>query len=110
MALDRIRPLKLESPSTGGTQDDAFPTEADHHEDYADLRGIVFQDDASNDELVGCGRDASGNLIFWDDVVSTVKTLSDLLAGGTAFDPNTQIFETSGALVYANNEEIVMKS
>ena len=81
MALDRIRPLKIESPSSGGTQEDAFPTDVNHNEDYADLRGMVFQDDASDDELVGSSRDASGNLIFWDNVVEGIKTLSDVIAG-----------------------------
>ena len=83
MALDRIRPLKIESPASGGTQEDAFPTDADHNEDFADLRGIVFQDDTSDDELVYASRDASGNMIFTDIVTGTVYTLSQLASGGT---------------------------
>jgi len=88
MALDRIRPLKLEDPATGGTELDQFPTEADPNEDYADLRGITFQDDSSNDEDVYLTRDASGNLVFTDKVVGAIKTLSDLVAGSGGLTEN----------------------
>ena len=110
MAKDRIRPLKLESPATGGTQDDAFPTEADPHEDYPDVRGVTFQNDTSNDEDVYLERDASDNLVFKDKVVSTEKTLSDLVAGGTAFDPDDILCSrnTGQTLVSRNDGNVVM--
>jgi hypothetical protein len=81
MAKDRIRPLKLEDPATGGTELDQFPVEVNPNEDYPDVRGITFQDDSSNDEDVFTERDASGNLTFKDKMVGAVQTLSDLVAG-----------------------------
>lgn len=87
MALDRILPLKIESPTSGGTQEDAFPTDVNHNEDYADLRGIVFQDDSSDDELVYASRDASGNMTFTDIVTGTTYTLSQLAAASIPGHP-----------------------
>jgi|GEM_PF-3482140 len=78
MAVDRIRPMKLESPATGGTQDDAFPTEADPNEDYPDVRGVTFQNDSSNDEDVIVSRDASDNLTFIDKVIEDEVSLERL--------------------------------
>jgi hypothetical protein len=77
--VDRVRPLKLEDPQSGGTETDAFPESLNHNEDYVDSRGTVYQNDSSDDELVAVSRDASDNLTFKDDVVSGTKTLSDLL-------------------------------
>lgn len=78
MALDRVQPLKLESPESGGTETDDFPTSMDRNEDYVDCRGVVFQNDSSDDETVYSSRDVSGNMTF-TDVVSGTKTLAQLL-------------------------------
>ena len=43
--VDKIKPLKLESSSTGGTENDWGPTEADPLEDYAGIKGIAFEND-----------------------------------------------------------------
>jgi len=93
LAKDRIRPMKLESPATGGTQDDAFPTEVNPNEDYPDVRGVTFQNDSSNDEVVYVERDASGNMVFADDVVSGEKTLNDLLTAGDDDDQVKVVIE-----------------
>lgn len=78
--VDRIKPLKIESPDSGGTQTDDFPTSVNKNEDFLDCRGIAVQDDSSDDETVRVSRDASGNLTFLDQA-NTVKTLTELLAG-----------------------------
>ncbi len=81
MAKDRIHPLKFESPDTGGTETDEFPNSSDSNEDFVDCRGITIQNDTSDDETVYVSRDSSNNLIFKDGIVSTEKTLTDLIAG-----------------------------
>ena len=42
--MDIIRPLKLESPASGGTELDMFPTETDPTEDYAVAKGVAIED------------------------------------------------------------------
>ena len=87
--VDRIKPLKLESSDSGGTEDDTFPTSADANEDYIDTRGISLQNDSSDDETVAVSRDASNNLTFKDGVVSGTKTLTELLAAGSGVSEET---------------------
>lgn len=83
---DRVRPLKNESPTTGGTQDDqGFPTQVNPNQDALSTQGVVIQKPKASgpieeDELVYIGRDASGNMIFRDAVVGTEKTLTELAA------------------------------
>lgn len=40
---DKIKPLKIESAATGGTQNDGFPTETDPSQDYLATKGIAFE-------------------------------------------------------------------
>lgn len=82
MAFDRVRSLKIEKPSTGGTQTDIYPSTVNTNEDALDVRGLVIQNDTSDDENVIISRDASDNMTFKDGVVSGEQTLSDLLEGG----------------------------
>ena len=63
--MDRIHPLKLETPSTGGTETDNFPTSLNKNEDYIDSRGLVLQNDTSDTETVYLDRDASDNINFY---------------------------------------------
>lgn len=91
MARDRVQSLKIESPGSGGTETDDFPTSLDRNEDFLDCRGVAIQDDSSDDESVILSRDASDNMTFEDGVVSGVKTLSDLLAGGMSPDTHRQL-------------------
>jgi len=88
MALDRVRSLKIEKPSTGGTQTDIYPSTVNPSEDALDVRGIVIQNDTSNDEDVVISRDASDNMTFADGVVAGTKTLTELLAGGSGLTEN----------------------
>lgn len=43
MAVDKIKPLKIENPGTGGTQTDPFPTEVTPTQDYASIKGLAFE-------------------------------------------------------------------
>jgi len=50
MAIDKVKPLKIENPATGGIETDMYPTEIDPLEDYAAVKGLSFED--SDDFLV----------------------------------------------------------
>jgi hypothetical protein len=76
--MDRVRSIKIESPSTGGTQSDRFYRPANPNQDAPDLRGVFLQNDTSSDTSVYLTRDASHNLIFRDPVIGVEKTLSQL--------------------------------
>lgn len=43
--VDKVKPLKIEHSSLGGTEDDPFPVEADPNEDYLAAKGIAFGND-----------------------------------------------------------------
>lgn len=47
MAIDKVKPLKIENPATGGVQTDYYPTELNPAEDYASMKGICFADDSN---------------------------------------------------------------
>jgi hypothetical protein len=57
------------------------------NEDYADVRGVVLQNDSSNDEAVGMER-VNSELKFWDSAAG-VQSLSDLLATGSGISVAT---------------------
>lgn len=64
---DKIKPLKIESPSNGGTQTDYLPTESNPSQDYVSAKGIAFE---HNDNRT-IDLDGSGNIQF-KDVIETV--------------------------------------
>ena len=78
---DRVRPLKLESPASGGTQTDEWPTGIDPNEDHVDARGVFLQNNSSNDEVVHLTRDSSDRLTFKDTENTTPVPLTDLIDG-----------------------------
>ena len=41
--VDKVKPLKYESPSLGGTETDYIPTESDPNEDFVAAKGISFE-------------------------------------------------------------------
>lgn len=47
MPYDKVRLLKIENPSEGGTQTDWGPTEIDVTEDYAVVKGVIFENNDS---------------------------------------------------------------
>lgn len=81
MAIDRVHPLKLEDPTTGGDDTDQFPTELDPQEDHIECAGIVLDDLDNRDEAVRVYREGD-DMRFQDVSNSTPVTLSDLLSGG----------------------------
>lgn len=46
--VDKVKPLKLESPSLGGTETDPFPTETDPAEDYLACAGVSLGNSDTN--------------------------------------------------------------
>lgn len=105
MTLDKIHPLKMETIESGGDSDDDYPTSADSNHDFIDVRGVVIQDNTSNDDAVVLGRE-SGNMMFQDEHVPPVS-LSALTAGG--FDFNNIVWDVAGGVVYANDENAVTR-
>lgn len=99
---DRVRLLKNESPSTGGTQDDAgFPSQLRPNQDAPSVRGLFLQkyDGGTTpveDEEVYFTRDASGNMVFRDPVVGAEKTLDELSqsAGGGITESQHEALDT----------------
>lgn len=54
MPVDRIKPLKIENPATGGVETDLFPTEANPLEDYLSIKGLTYEDlDTFRSEKLG---------------------------------------------------------
>lgn len=45
--VDKVKPLKLENPSTGGTETDSFPTETNTTEDYLACYGVALENSDS---------------------------------------------------------------
>jgi hypothetical protein len=41
--VDRVKPLGIESSSTGGSEDEQIPTEMNPLEDYVAVKGIAFE-------------------------------------------------------------------
>lgn len=72
--VDRIRPLKLESPATGGSDDDTFPTAANPAQDYAAVKGIAFEDD-NNTRIE---KDADGDIVIDSAPAGVVKLRSPI--------------------------------
>jgi len=86
MALDKVKPLKLESPDTGGTENDQFPTSLDPSEDYVECRGIVLDDETHADESTVISRD-DVDMTFKDGNNTTPVTLTALIAGTGGLTP-----------------------
>jgi hypothetical protein len=78
--IDRVQPLKLEDPGTGGGETDQFPTELNPQEDHLECAGVVFDDVSHRDETTRVWRDGA-DLKFLDQNNPTAHTLSYLLAG-----------------------------
>ena len=79
--VDRVQPLKIESPDTGGTDVDSFPTGVNVHQDYLECAGVALQDVAHRDETTLVFRDDL-DMKFKDGNNPVPVTLTDLLAGG----------------------------
>jgi len=84
--MDKVRPLKIEKISGGGSQDNIYPHDLNPNEDAVEARGIVLQSDSSSDDAVVVSRDASNNMTFKDGAVPAGKTLAELASGGGGDD------------------------
>jgi hypothetical protein len=80
---DKIKPLKIENPASGGTQTDFLPTESNPAQDYVSAKGFAFED---NDSRL-FDLSASGEIQWKDAVQGTYKKLNDITA--SAFDVDT---------------------
>lgn len=103
---DRVKPLKIESPDTGGVETDLFPTSVDKNEDYLDCAGITVQDALSDDEAVKIHRSPAGDMLFRDlQVPGLEHTLTELLQGTNATVTEVP-FNNSTLLVIAHNKHL----
>lgn len=92
MAVDKIKPLKFENSSTGGTQIDYLPTEANPTQDYLAGKGISFE---NNDNRL-IDLDGSGNIQFKDATETSAKTVRQLrTALQNIFDNSTNGFSAT---------------
>lgn len=72
MSITRVTPLKND-PAEGYEED------FDPNADATDVRGVVIQNDTSNDQTVQITRDSSDNMEFKDPTAGT-KLLKDLVS------------------------------
>jgi hypothetical protein len=85
---DRVRVFKLESPASGGTQDDGgFQALANPNQDAISILGIFFQKpkdsgDIEEDELVYMTRNTTGKMVFRDEGTGAEYLLEDLVSSG----------------------------
>jgi hypothetical protein len=61
MPTDLVRPLKMESPTTGGTETDLFPSELDPAEDYIAVKGVALEGNINTTISI-----SNGNITFKD--------------------------------------------
>jgi hypothetical protein len=108
MALDKVKPLKLESSDTGGTQNDEFPTSMNQHEDYIECRGLVFDDAIRADESTVITREDK-DMLFRDGNNPDYVTLTQLLASISARDNRYIVFKVDGGTVYDTHGNVVEK-
>lgn len=87
--VDKVKFLKIENPSTGGTQTDPYPREGDPTQDYAAVAGIALQN--SDTRLINL--DGSGNIQFTDVTQTTAVTVTQLkTAVNNTFNNSTNGF------------------
>lgn len=100
---DRVKVLKVESPSTGGTDDDeGFQALIDPNEDGINVHGAFFQDTTGEDENCYIVRNGS-DLVFRDITVGAEVTLDTLnsAGGGGITEPQHEALDR---LTHAINE------
>jgi len=88
--VDKVKPLKIESSATGGTEDDMYPVEVDPAEDYVAAKGLSFEnlDDYLIEKIGGLVKiqipDHSQKVIYSGDNVSALEVFN----GFTQTTPN----------------------
>lgn len=77
--VDKVKPLKIENSTLGGTENDPFPTEVDPSEDYIAAKGISFE--GLDTKLIY----PTGDDLGWSDPNSSgFKKFNDLNAAAFA--------------------------
>lgn len=74
---DKVKALKIESASTGGTQSDPYPVEADPTQDYLAAKGISFEN--SDTQLFDLS--ASGEIQYRDSIQTAYRKLNASVPG-----------------------------
>jgi hypothetical protein len=72
--VDRVRPLKLESTATGGSQDDLLPTAVNPTQDYIVSKGLALEDD----DNTRIEKDVDGDIVAISATAGTVKLRSPI--------------------------------
>jgi hypothetical protein len=80
--MDRVQPVKIESPGLGGTEEDVEYSPIEPQEDAIEAAGLYLQDASNRDETTLVYRDGD-DLKFKDGNNPSVKTLTDLAASGS---------------------------
>lgn len=89
MAIDIVKPLKIENPATGGTQTDPYPREVDPSQDYLSGAGVAFQGLSTRT----IDLDGSGNIQFKDVTQTAAVTVTQLkTAVNNTFNNSTNGF------------------
>lgn len=86
MAIDKVRPLKIEE-STSGTEVDLGPTETNPAEDYLAAKGIAFEN-LETFTMAKIGRTLQS--LYPDSTISITYT-SDQITSASFFNSATQI-------------------
>jgi len=92
--VQKVYPTKWESISSGGGENDDSLTELNANEDHIVSRGLVYQNDTSNDEVVRTYRNSSNQMMFQDSENSPLA-LSTLVAGGGITEPQHEALDTT---------------
>lgn len=96
---DKIKPLKIENPTGGGSETDPFPTETDPSEDYLAAKGLAFE----NTDTRLLDLDGSGNIQFKDATETTYIPLWKLRRA------IHEIFNPTGTTLVSTNTEDAIK-
>lgn len=92
--VDKVKPLKYESPSTGGVETDIFPTETDPTEDYLSAKGISLEhSDNTRLEVVG------GHTGYYD-TASGSKSFKSLKCMDFLFADQSNPFFNTGSVSF----------
>jgi hypothetical protein len=118
--VDKVKPLKIENPATGGTNTDPFPTETSPTQDYIAAKGFAFENSDSF-LLDKIGRMISGQMpdtwqqatylangdldyleFFNSSSFITANRIAKLTLAYTSFNPTSAtavIYDTDGTTV-----------
>lgn len=88
--MDRVQPIKIESPGLGGTEEDVEYTPIEPQEDAIEVVGVYLQDASNRDESTLISR-SGDDMLFKDGNNAGGKTLTQLAAAGAAAAKNITV-------------------